>query len=591
MNLVLQYAYQKRKGGYCMLDLSKKMKGLKVKAKLTYVTRAFIIGLIILDLLAITGAFVLNQQTIKLTDEWLVAVELSGEMNYLTSDYRMRQFGHAVASTEEYFTAYEQEIEEAGKRIQQVIQEYKKTISSEKDKLLYEQAVELWEKYEEAIGEEFFTASRNMDLETANAILLGESKEAFEDFQGVFDELQQYNTNGAAKASADANHMFIIVTVAVIVVLIGCVFIGLKISKAVVYGIVEPISQITEVALALNHGNMHAAEAITYKAEDELGILADSMKDSMHILSSYIEEISSVLKEMASGDLTKPERDITNYRGDFASIKQSLAFILKEFNSTLTRIQTVSEAVAENSVELAQAASGIAEGTTDESSALEELTATVETVATMGTDTAQKANESYDKVTRSVKEAELGSEQMQELMEEMTNITNISKEIENIITTIEDIASQTNLLSLNASIEAARAGEAGRGFAVVADQIGKLASDSAASAVTTRELILKTREEIEKGDVITHKTSEAFEKVIMDMKEFAESAKATRENADGQAHALVQISEGIEQIAKVMQNTAASAEEGTAISGQLSEEAAEMNELIHRFHLFANKKR
>ncbi len=591
MNLVLQYAYQKRKGGYCMWDLSKKMKGLKVKAKLTYLTRAFIIGLIILDLLAIAGAFVLNEQTTKLADEWLVAVELSGEMNYLTSDYRMRQFGHAISSTEEQFTAYEKEIEEAGKRIQEVIKEYKDTISSEEDELLYENAVELWEEYEEAVGEEFFTASRNMDLETANAILLGESKEAFEEFQKVFDKLQKYNTDGAASASKDANNMFIVVTIAVIVVLIGCVMIGLRISKAVVYGIVEPISQVTEVALALNQGNMHAADLITYEAEDELGTLASSMKDSMHILLSYIEEISAILKEMASGNLTKPERDIINYRGDFASIKQSLTFILKEFNSTLTRIQTVSEAVAENSVELAQAASGIAEGTTDESTALEELTATVETVATMGTDTAQKANESYEKVTRSVKEAELGSKQMQELMEEMTNITNISKEIENIITTIEDIASQTNLLSLNASIEAARAGEAGRGFAVVADQIGKLASDSAASAVTTRELILKTREEIEKGDIITHKTSESFEKVIMDMKEFAESAKATRENADGQAHALVQISEGIDQIARVMQNTAASAEEGTAISGQLSEEAAEMNELIHRFQLFANRKR
>ena len=129
------------RAGISMWDLSKKMKGLKVQSKLTYLTRSFIIGLIILDLLAITGAFLLNQQTNKLADEWLVAVELAGEMNYLTSDYRMRQFGHAISSTEEQFLSYEKEIEQAEARIEEVIQEYKKTISSEEDEELYEQAI------------------------------------------------------------------------------------------------------------------------------------------------------------------------------------------------------------------------------------------------------------------------------------------------------------------------------------------------------------------------------------------------------------------------------------------------------------------
>ena len=204
----------------------------------------------------------------------------------------------------------------------------------------------------------------------------------------------------------------------------------------------------------------------------------------------------------------------------------------------------------------------------------------------MAADSAKKTAEAYENVNKSVLQAENGREQMKLLTEEMEKITDISKEIANIITAIEDIASQTNLLSLNASIEAARAGEAGRGFAVVADQIGKLAADSAASAVSTRQLIEKTLQEIEKGNESTIKTSEAFEKIISDMKDFAIVARDTRENADGQAEALEQISEGIEQISGVVQNTAASAEESTAISEQLSEEAQHMDKLVRRFKLF-----
>ncbi len=168
----------------------------------------------------------------------------------------------------------------------------------------------------------------------------------------------------------------------------------------------------------------------------------------------------------------------------------------------------------------------------------------------------------------------------------MKYITEISKEIGNIITAIEDIASQTNLLSLNASIEAARAGEAGRGFAVVADQIGKLASDSAQSAVNTRELINKTLVEIEKGNTITISTAESFDQIITNMKLFADLAQQSTENANEQASALKQIEEGIEQIAGATQNTATSSEENSAISVNLSDKSIKLDELVKRFKLF-----
>ena len=168
----------------------------------------------------------------------------------------------------------------------------------------------------------------------------------------------------------------------------------------------------------------------------------------------------------------------------------------------------------------------------------------------------------------------------------MEHITEISKEIGNIITDIEDIASQTNLLSLNASIEAARAGEAGRGFAVVADQIGKLAADSAKSAVNTRDLIDKTLVEIEKGNTITRTTADAFNQIIADMESFAELAENTMEKANAQAESLEQIGQGIEQMSGVIQDNAASSEENSAISVNLAVEATKMHDRVNIFKLF-----
>ena len=344
--------------------------------------------------------------------------------------------------------------------------------------------------------------------------------------------------------------------------------------------------QLVEAAAGLRRGDLKAASVLTYEAEDEIADLVKNTRESMEVIDGYIEEISEVLMGIAKGDLTKNRNDITDFLGEFANIKVSLVGILKDFNSTLTEISNTSAKVASGSGEIAHAATALAEGTTDEASALEELTATVETVYNMASDSAKNATEAYETISGAVVEAEAGREQMDVLKDEMGKITAISQEIANIITAIEDIASQTNLLSLNASIEAARAGEAGRGFAVVADQIGKLASDSAASAVSTRQLIEKTLHEIELGNESTVKTYEAFEKIISDMKVFASLAKGSKETADGQAEALEQISEGIEQISGVVQNTAASAEESSAIGETLQEEAYQMDQLIGKFRLF-----
>lgn len=379
--------------------------------------------------------------------------------------------------------------------------------------------------------------------------------------------------------------------IALVMILVGVVFLVLLIclsqtvTKKVTKSIAVPLKEITDAAEKMRQGDMSAYTAITHQSQDEIGVLADSMRDTMRTLEGYIKEISDILAQMAQGDLTKNFNEITDFLGDFSSIKESFVFILKEFNKTLTNIHMVSEQVDRGSDEIATAANELAASTEEQASAVEELTATINTVTSMALDNAKGAEMGYNGMMASVQDAEEKRKQVEELQVEMQRIKEISNEIANIITAIEEIADQTSLLSLNASIEAARAGEAGRGFAVVADQIGKLATDSAQAAVSTKELIEKTVTEIDKGNVITEATAEAFDAIIKEIYGCAQAAKGSKETAESQAEILKQVEEGINEVAAVTEENAASAQESLATSEELAARAAELAEQVARFKL------
>jgi len=198
---------------------------------------------------------------------------------------------------------------------------------------------------------------------------------------------------------------------------------------------------------------------------------------------------------------------------------------------------------------------------------------------------ANKSVEAAASARASAENAERSKEEINALTDAMERINETSREIENIIVAIESIASQTNLLSLNASIEAARAGEAGRGFAVVADQIGKLAADSAQSAVATRTLISKSLEEIENGNRIVDHTVEAMASVLESMEQFAMIASDTAESAKAQAEMLKQIEHGISQISTVVESNSAAAQQTSAVSEELSAQAQTLEQMVSAFEL------
>ena len=572
-----------------MEKIKKRIANLKVAGKLKVYRMTVLVMTLFLVLVALISTLVIRLNIEKITEVWSPSLEYLQDLETMTAKYRIKQYQHLVESDAAIMNSCEEEIQKLESQIQDTDANLDAIMSADSDARKgqdhYEVAKAAWEEYR-AASDEILKLSRAGKQQEASKLMTGK---VYEEYKALAEKLTILSDEFQAeldRAKTMANVCIIIIFIVIVAAGLAIAVVTTQIGKIITNSITEPVEQIDAAVASLRKGELSNVEMLTYESEDEFGDTIRNLKEAMGILADYVSEISVEVKAIAQGDLTRNGNDITDFLGDFSELKVSLVYILKRFNSTLTEISNLAEQVSSNASEVENASRSLADGATEQAGVIEELNATVDTVVDLAADTAKETQSASAREKASANKANEEKEKMNDLLMEMGHITEISKEIGNIITDIEDIASQTNLLSLNASIEAARAGEAGKGFAVVADQIGKLAADSAKSAVNTRDLIDKTLVEIEKGNTITRTTADAFNQIIADMESFAEIAQNTMEKANSQAESLGQIGQGIEQLSSVVQGNAASSEENTAISINLAEGAAKMHDRVNIFKLF-----
>lgn len=417
----------------------------------------------------------------------------------------------------------------------------------------------------------------------ALGVFNGAYSEATVNMQNILEQIGVAADEQAETAHSRISSLVILVYVTLIVVCIIGIYLCTSWAKKLAGLILEPVTELQHAAQQLKEGELDIQ--INYTSEDELGDLANNFRDACGQMKLIIQDMGVLLSKMAQGNFDIQSNVESSYVGDFKLLIESIDTMSSSLNDTLTTINSTAGQVMIGSGQLAGSAQLLAEGATEQAGAVQELMATVGEVANIVDISASKSVEAADTARESAENAEKSKVEINALTGAMERINETSREIENIIVTIENIASETNLLSLNASIEAARAGEAGRGFAVVADQIGKLAADSAQSAVATRSLISKSLDEIENGNRIVDHTVEIMGDVLSSMEQFAAIASDTAESAKEQAKMLKQIEYGINQISTVVESNSATAEETSAISEELSAQAQSLEQMVSAFEL------
>ncbi|HHW28478.1 MAG TPA: HAMP domain-containing protein [Syntrophomonadaceae bacterium] len=547
------------------------------------ITIGFLLVAIIMGVLGIIGIASMKEINESYSFEYNESAELLASIEGISSSFqqiRMNLYGLVMAeapSEKQYFL---ERMNEHKNTIDQNVAKYKEMHSDQDKTEEVKRELELLDAVETSLNA--YNEKMNEMIERVG--IDPESRaEAFEllkeggeldtlalSVSNAIDELVSYNNDHAkekiARNKQQAYYAELIMIIAIAIGVLLAIVLGFLISRK----ISNPINKIVEVAEKLAMGDMNVS--IEADSEDEIGRLMNSFGK---MIASNREQ-SLAIEKMADTDLTvdvpiRSEKDILGQK--LQKMNDGLNRLFRDINASAEQLAVGAKQLADSSMILSQ-------GATEQASSIEELTAALEEISSQ-TELNAKNADNANKLTEAAKSNALEvKNQMNDMLQAMEDIKKSSAAISKIIKVIDDIAFQTNILSLNAAVEAARAGQHGKGFAVVAEEVRNLAARSAEAAKETTEMIEDSIKKSETGTKISEKTAEALNKIVKQVERVADLVNDIAKASNEQASAITQINQGIMQVSEVVQTNTATAEENAAASEELSRQAELLKQMV-----------